>query len=1119
VAGSPITSRLVRGGARLGAGAALGGIGAALGGPQAAATVALLGLAGAIALIVKSIKDMNAVSPLAIDFFDQLDVKPEETPRIGRFQDLAATLDTDSDTLLRVVQRVAGIISSDLRQALDVRGLAEGANFTVPLIDNLVALRDELGITRTELIDQFINLVSRELPQFSEFVLEGTESLDGFQKQALITARVMETLGNAVFLASGVITANLNKVTQQFEDIQGQLTSALTRLDIQEDLQEVFDFTEFFPRAVSQGLLGFGTGAGPLEDAIETMFEGTQEGIGELFRQLLIIDPKILTDAVQAATDVFGRDRGTAEEFFRALSATFAGAARDPARREEMIKAITELFSAALDAQGAEPLSIGIAGGRGIFDPMLIAMNELIPEAAERLRQDLLLGKFDIQDPDKLKEFERLLISITNGAQVASSDLSEAFAKIRNPIDDFVRDFFIAEQRILANADAALQLGLAFDIVGDQLENAERFGRRLFGLRLDILDPLLQNISEFTNVRTLGGTQRGQAITEFLDFVKGENLSFLEEGTPVQDVLIGLGGGSKRLAELTTEIDALSKMLAELETRDFLKTFDPERFEAAGGIVNFIQAFVQDTAALQAILDDPTSVRSQEQLEAFGAIANRVSVSFGLLVDAFKEVLDIRRAAGLAQRGRILDVEREATIAKSRLDAEKEIQAATIQSAATLANTELPLALQVATARTRIAQSRNLEILTAQRVFEIETQTARARAEADPEFAARQLGEELQDAQDRLTVALAEADITAFRLNLIERIRLAEQESAAFTTQVLNNTQARLQGLKEVLTDFNTLVTSPERIFEAAGTDFIKRQGDLLFKNLFSRGGLLEGAGQVIGLAGEVQSPIISAHIQGATEGAQIYASTIAAALGGGVGGVGGIGGVGGVSGPAAAAALAFGVSPETMQRFAAQQTQQAFATTQRQQVIQSVASIVGSLGGAAVGGGGRGAQIGGQFGAFGGTLAGAQLGAFGGPVGAIAGGLVGGLIGGLFDKEEKQFRALEIIARSSEEQVTLLENTNRLLDPNQIAFNLPTGFRLPAFTPQGFGAGEGNFSPLVSVSNNKAGGNVAIENTFQMEITTTGADAAAVGREIASAVSAELTTQLGANGLFVSRR
>jgi hypothetical protein len=619
----------------------------------------------------------------------------------------------------------------------------------------------------------------------------------------------------------------------------------------------------------------------------------------------------------------------------------------------------------------------------------------------------------------------------------------------------------------------------------------------------------------------LGGTQRGQGINELIDFVQGENLSFLEEGTPVEDVILGLGGGSKRLAELNVEISALSKMLAELETRDFLKTFDPERFEAAGGIVNFIQAFVQDTAALQAILDDPTSIRSQEQLEAFGEIARRVSVSFGLLVDGFKESLDLRREATFAQQARVLGIEREVTLAKSRLDTEREIRDATIQSAATLANIELPLALQVATARTRIAQSRNLEIVTARRLFEIEAQAARdkaATATGDPEVAAKQLGLELVAAEDRLKTALAEADITALRLNLIEQIKLAEQESAAFTSQVLNNTEARLQGLKEVLTDFNTLVTSPERIFEAAGTDFIKRQGDLLFKNLFSRGGLLEGAGQVIGLAGEVQSPIINAHIQGATEGAQIYASTISAALGGGIVGVGG-----GVGGPAAAAARAFGVSPAVMQEFMEAQTQQAFAANQRQQLLQAAASLAGSLGGAALGGGGRGAQIGGQFGALGGTIAGAKLlgglGTAAGPVGAIAGGLLGGLIGGLFGGEEKQFRALEIIARASQEQVTLLENTNRLLDPNQIAFNLPTGFRLPAFTPQGFGAGEGNFSPLVSVSNNKSGGNVAIENTFQMEITTTGADAAAVGREIASAVSAELTTQLGANGLFVSRR
>lgn len=190
-------------------------------------------------------------------------------------------------------------------------------------------------------------------------------------------------------------------------------------------------------------------------------------------------------------------------------------------------------------------------------------------------------------------------------------------------------------------------------------------------------------------------------------------------------------------------------------------------------------------------------------------------------------------------------------------------------------------------------------------------------------------------------------------------------------------------------------------------------------------------------------------------------------------------------------------------------QTQEQYRKAQIEAQKKAIAIALASTLGSAAGGGGQGAQIGGQLGALGGMAAGAELGSMGGPIGAVVGGIIGGLLGGLFDKKKKkpEIEALEIIARNSGEQVTLLENANRLLELQSIAFNIPTGFSLPAYNPGLSNAMFGGQQPVVSN-----------EINVEVNVGVAGSSAGEIGQVVAQAISDRLNNEYRNAGRYVSR-
>lgn len=177
---------------------------------------------------------------------------------------------------------------------------------------------------------------------------------------------------------------------------------------------------------------------------------------------------------------------------------------------------------------------------------------------------------------------------------------------------------------------------------------------------------------------------------------------------------------------------------------------------------------------------------------------------------------------------------------------------------------------------------------------------------------------------------------------------------------------------------------------------------------------------------------------------------------------------------------------------------------------IRALEIAIAATLGSAAGKGGPGAQVGGQIGAIGGFALGAKLGTVGGPLGALAGGLIGGLLGGLFDKPKKkepELVALEIISRNTGEQVTLLENTNRLLELQNLAFNVPTGFTLPKFNPSNFGG------------QNLTTGGVSNEINVSVNIGGSSSSAQEIGTVVAQAVAERMQSEYSSSGRYVSRR
>jgi len=129
-------------------------------------------------------------------------------------------------------------------------------------------------------------------------------------------------------------------------------------------------------------------------------------------------------------------------------------------------------------------------------------------------------------------------------------------------------------------------------------------------------------------------------------------------------------------------------------------------------------------------------------------------------------------------------------------------------------------------------------------------------------------------------------------------------------------------------------------------------------------------------------------------------------------------------------------------------------------ELVGHFVSLSAAMAGAAIGGGGPNAQIGSQFGGMVGRAAGDQIGqrfgealggavgTFAGPVGTVVGSVL--LLGGMFDdnREKDNNATLKRIDTNTRESADILELNRQLLEVSRGAFNVPSTFTLPQYTP-----------------------------------------------------------------------
>ncbi|MBU8920983.1 MAG: hypothetical protein KOO63_03900 [Bacteroidales bacterium] len=1307
-----------------------------------------------------------------------------------RLHDLGITSGADRTTLATQAYEDARALTSARSEAIQDRR-------DLPLVDNITALQAS-GTTRTTGLASFVTSMGEildddALPRFTAHLAEGTDGLSDLEAEAVKAERALTMLAQGAYVSSSISANALEKTRDAYRNLGASIRDAAMAADQGDLFKSKWFRADFAPDAQA---IAYGAAVGPnrrddrsggqyirARTLIRESFPGA-EGIPDLVAETLLGSSDVLTQAALKKSPNW-------TEYFKNVSDEYLKAVQDPTRRAAIVSATADAFGNALETKNAGLLDIGISADNP-FAGYLEAMNTILPESFKELETRLIaeLTGGDVT-VGRAKELEAAIAILGEGTAVDMGTLAQALTQIKNPLDEFIRDFFVAEQRLVNTATAADALGFSFNLAASSLKNFETYGTKLHSLKLDTTARVLSDVLKLENTAGLVG---GLGNLQQMEALGSEGLGSALYAGLNEDVLTQSASGMKRIQGMRTEIQALNNILGSFESRDMLASFDVSKHPEAARSINELRGFYDDLARAadeisgsdsfegQAenlatlVLDFPklmrlwpilTQAKRDEVLEnerlvitykraatAANAAAqseknrwgtrissqleqhtkyitqverlaptltsinqtktveldlanaiyntelNRIENMRGavgytemmaiqaertaktMLISA-RQAATLRReeaafAARQAETARqILEIEgarirtitsgitTQITMRQRLVAMEKTITDAQLQSSEALQNQYMPTALKLEAVMERIAGTRTAEQRVAQRTYALELSRIRQMELFTPDYEEDTARKEREAANNKLQVDLQSAMVKSNEASIVAEIQSREQQISEIVSARVNNTTARLAGLKEVLSNYETLSNSPERIFEAAGKAFLSRQVDLLFEGLFnSKAGLLKGLGEALGAVGERYKPITNAHVEGAMQGAVLLrqaiidgAQTAGAATkysfsksdtkSGLVGAkedgrppifqlrtaiekVSAPETLAAVAGAATAATIAVrDTSPEAitahlgalmnerpvqttmaMQRGSALGTgsllrqevldlerqraasthfpggadaianivnslppeQQAdfvrgsrhqatapqtttrrsatynprvrriagaalspdarleqnwtaalrpweldtpsaqssgmtpeerkavFKKQQLEQIAQSAGTLVGTVGGSALGGGNQGAQIGSQIGSMAGTAIGTSLGGpIGGAIGSALGGLAGGLFGGIFGGDDKPFQALEAIKRSSAEQVKLLENTNALLNPNNVSFNMPTNFALPGYSPTGYGSG------LIT-------GDITVNFTAPVD------DPIAVGREIASSLTAELSNQVNTSGVYVSR-
>ena len=1003
-------------------------------------------------------------NPLEVFQLDPSQLNNIVAPRLDQFRDFVEKLNE-----LGARQAAAG---GGAFQGVSQRGffgqLRSTAEGILPTIDK--------EANRVQIVNAYTQALRNNSDVFGPWLDEQLKGLDDLDKQAKTIEIIMKILGEAAFVEGGVLQYGVRQLNKQIDEattaLQG-LGGTLSSLSREGNVPTVARF----------GGGQFGVPTGDFGSLLKVLRSGQIDSTGRIAG---------LFELLANSIDQISKDTGSQTQSVRDIYQNKL--------REALLRSTDKVIDLVegvgiFDQIVRQTIGGGVSGFRGTEQQVVDALTEELYRAARvntdlaniafkpptgaedigaysigligRAQQQLLTRAFRETGGTALQQLIDILQGRGEGVRaLVTSQAADRLTGVRNPITEFTQELFFTIKGLEYAEQAARTFGFSLEDTRQRtVSTLQTYAERLVALPLELykqLADIRQRRAEQNIIVSRIDQEAGKGPLTDAQSAERENVNrqiqtYNEQEKRVLEQLkaIGLDERARNLLDVTRT----------LYTNLNLST--------------------KDIDALVASFD--ANLGTDEALQNF----------FNSLVEFFIKGLEAgNRSIRELDIGPKLEAQLRSDINRQQIESRRTLFE-TISSGA--------LSVSAVGRRPQATLNRRLQNIIAGSAFQGQLDTEQIRLQREQ----ASLETDVKKRQE----LLQQADIDEKRLNTIRQITLETElqkeiyndiyaRQQQFEEQIQANLEDRLAGLRDVLADYDQFTKGGalRGIFGGAGQSFINRQITLLL-DVFKPGGALGRVGELIGFAGEqqedpitlahrngaeiVKASIIQGHLEGlAAAGFPIPAGAQAAATAGYL--PGGIG-------AAYRAAEAAGLFNAPIEETPEQRAQRRAAT------LQGLGSVAGSFVGTAIGGGNTGARIGSQIGAAAGSFAPLPPGV-GTFLGGVAGGLIGGLFGGGDDRPPPAVQALERIARNTGEQVTLLENTNKLLELQNIAFNVPSSFRLPSY------------GPAISA------GQVTNEINVDISLGGTNVEASTLGAMVANAVASELESQYSTAGTYVSR-
>lgn len=1112
--------------------AVTGGLAETLG--LSTATIAA-GEIGAIVLalggIYELIKKINE-SPLAIKFLTSADLQGAGAEHIQAFGDLAKGIGASPASLYNAFGQAANAAAENFKNA-----------------------KGQIDITRKAFVEDFIGQVIQLAPQFGTYVKQIT---DGLSPSAASMARlllVQKIVGQMAYLSNSVANAQLNQVLQAESSLSSTVASELSNL----------------PQVKAGSRYGFSPGGLSLPST-SVLFDELKNAFNSLSPQTGTVGGIILSTAknmgvLDDALKQLTNDANKNADVWGHVAASLNAALSDPHTSANFIVGIADNLQKAFNADPkhfANLLGFDRTANSGGVQALSDSLHEILQRAFNvlnsRLKGDPNSNLLKVLDEQLRKDV---------GVRAAFDELNGSIVKINNPIAKFLENMYLTVTALDLNAAAAQRVGERFDTIGERFSAFKEINKQFADLpitsfreyldQLQTLNQLRPQLTIATNLASQTGlvgqghegavanqdslqkqvdatTTRVNLLNSVLSVLKGFSVSGIQDNTLSLFRQQGIGPGNPQYEDFQKFVLQFSK---DQDALKGLKEGTDAYNEAMGRLV-------VDIVKLQDFITNNTKLAASDYL-AQQAVLRQARNEAKIGTARLQASAEIRKAL----------------IAADLVEGRSKLGTSTFfRRGGSLLNTASTLDAGLADRLAGRKGEEGVDISTAEQVYQIQLRQLDAQrvitGMGDTEYSNKLL--ELESVRE---LAVAEAHITSIKGQQLDIIQQINKIQTNYTNQVDTNLEQRLTGLKEVLSDIDKLTHGKAlaTIFDRFSKSFQDRQVQK-FLSLFNQdsekggaGGVFGFIGKLIGGAGERDPQLDAADYFATTvsttltAGADYFAATVGGVLGvspagtpTSAGGAGG--GIGAVSSVFFAGGLAFtkskvGFQAPTPGAVPGLNTAngQAFGGAADQKLIDKAASdaakdikakkgadtandignVIGILGGEYAGGHKLPGQrvptvgVGAKIGATAGTALGSALIPIPGLGGAI-GGIVGGFLGGLFDHPKAQLerQALDKIARNSDEQITLIQNTNKLLQASGLAFNVPSRFNLPRYGPAIFGGGGGFVT---------GGGGVQNHVSISVSVGNAASTADDIGKAVAQAVSSQLEGDYRYGGRYVSTR